>query len=184
MAMIHDTDRFSLTHAVDVFYDEASRAEAAFDPSAHRWRAECCCGWVSEWHNEPGFADHDGDEHRDSQAGPGDGLDAVMGDLLDLQDSLAEVVVWLAENWSADLPVPIVYASDGGIGFDPARVKVAVCCLDPAELTRIGHLLGVPPVDDEHPNSQRKRYRNVCRDFGRVTLHAFHRLPDTTGRAS
>ena len=73
MAMIHDTDRFALTHAVDVFYDEASRAEAVFDPSAQRWRAECSCGWVSEWHTDQGLADHEGDEHRDSQAGPGDG---------------------------------------------------------------------------------------------------------------
>jgi hypothetical protein len=107
-----------------------------------------------------------------------------MSDLLDLQDGLADMVVWLAENWSADLPVPIVYACDGGIGLDPARVKVAACCLDPAELTRIAHLLGVPPVDDERPNSQGRRYRNARRDFGRVTLHAFHRLPDTTERAS
>jgi hypothetical protein len=107
-----------------------------------------------------------------------------MSDLLDLQDGLADMVVWLAENWSADLPVPIVYACDGGIGLDPARVKVAACCLDPAELTRIAHLLGAPPVDDERPNSQGRRYRNARRDFGRVTLHAFHRLPDTTERAS
>ena len=147
-------------------------------------RAECACGWASEWTGDPQAAEAAGVEHREIAAGPGDGLDAVMTDLLDLQDGLADMVVWLAENWSADLPVPIVYACDGGIGFDPARVKVAVCCLDPAELTRIGHLLGVPPVDDERPNTRGVRYRNVCRDFGRVTLHAFHRLPDSTGRAS
>ena len=38
--------------------------------------------------------------------GPGDGLDRLMSELLDLQDDLARAVMWLAEHWSADLPAP------------------------------------------------------------------------------
>ena len=41
-----------------------------------------------------------------SRPGRPPALDAAMSELLDLQDDLADVVVWLAENWSADLPVP------------------------------------------------------------------------------
>ena len=54
-----------------------------------------------------------------------------------------------------------------------ARIEVWAYCHDPADLTRISHLVGVPPVDDERPNSQGKRYRNLYRDFGRVTLRAY-----------
>jgi hypothetical protein len=176
MATTITTTAIDLTHPVQVVRDRQ------VDGLGHR--AECGCGWVSDWTDNPADAEAAGVDHREVAAGPGDGLDAVMTELLDLQDGLADMVVWLAENWSADLPVPIVYACDGGIGFDPARVKVAACCLNPAELARIAHLLGVPPVDDDQPNSQGTRYRNVRRDFGRVTLHAFHRLPETTGRAS
>ena len=164
------TTTINLTHPTQVVTDRQ------VDGLGHR--AECGCGWASEWADNAADAEAAGVDHREVAAGPGDGLDGVMSDLLDLQDDLAAMVVWLAENWSADLPVPIVYACDGGIGFDPARVKVSACCLDPAELSRIAHLLGVPPVDDERPNRQGRRYRSVRRDFGRVTLHAFHRLPE------
>jgi hypothetical protein len=176
MATTTTMTAIDLTHLVQVVHDDRTYSLG--------YRAECGCGWSSNWTDHQPDAESAGVDHREVAAGPGDGLDAVMTDLLDLQDDLAAMVVWLAENWSADLPVPIVYGCDGGIGFDPARVKVSACCLDPAELTRIAHLLGVPPVDDERPNSRGKRYRTVRRDFGRVTLHAFHRLPATTGRAS
>ena len=170
------TTTIDLTHPTQVVTDRQ------VDGLGHR--AECGCGWASDWTDDPATAEAAAVDHREVEAGPGDGLDAVMSDLLDLQDGLADMVVWLAENWSADLPVPIVYACDGGIGFDPARVKVSAYCLNADELTRIAHLLGVPPVDDDQPNSRGTRYRSVRRDFGRVTLHAFHRLPDTSGRAS
>jgi hypothetical protein len=170
------TTTIDLTHPTQVVTDQRTYG------LGHR--AECGCGWASNWTDNPADAEAAAVDHREIAAGPGDGLDAVMSELLDLQDDLAAMVVWLAENWSADLPVPIVYACGGGIGFDPTQVKVAACCLDPAELTRIAHLLGVPPVDDKDPNSQGRRYRNARRDFGRVTLHAFHRLPETTEPAS
>jgi hypothetical protein len=170
------TTTIDLTHPTQIVTDDR--------PYGLGHRAECACGWASAWTDDLQAAEAAEADHREVAVGPGDGLDRVMSELLDLQDDLAAVVVWLAENWSADLPVPIVYACDVGIGFDPARVKVSACCLNPAELTRIAHLLGVPPVDDEQPNSRGVRYRNVRRDFGRVTLDAFHRLPETTGRAS
>jgi hypothetical protein len=173
---VANTTTIDLTHPVRVVTDDR--------PYGLGHRAECGCGWAGDWTDNPADAETAGADHREIAAGPADGLDAVMSDLLDLQDGLADMVVWLAENWSADLPVPIVYAYDGGIGFDPARVKVQACCLNTDELTRIAHLLGVPTVDDERPNTRGVRYRNVRRDFGRVTLHAFHRLPETTERAS
>ncbi|HEX6238653.1 MAG TPA: hypothetical protein VFZ68_15735 [Acidimicrobiales bacterium] len=176
MATTTTMTAMDLTHPTQVVGDRQ------VDGLGHR--AECGCGWVSAWSDDAATAEAAAVDHREVAAGPGDGLDAVMSELLDLQDGLAGIVVWLAENWSADLPVPIVYGHDGGIGFGPARVKVSACCLDSDELTRIAHLLGVPPVDDERPNSQGRRYRTVRRDFGRVTLHAFHRLPETTERAS
>ncbi len=39
-----------------------------------------------------------------------------MSGLLDLQDDLADAVMWLAENWSADLPVPCYGWADSGDG--------------------------------------------------------------------
>jgi hypothetical protein len=141
------------------------------------YRAECDCGWASEWTVNPADAEAACVDHREVEAGPGDGLDGVMSDLLDLQDDLASMVVWLAENWSADLPVPTVY----GRGGDPqrrlrARVELSVYCLDPADLVRVGHLLGVPPVDDDQPDTSGVRYRTARRNFGRVTLRAFRQI--------
>ena len=170
------TTTIDLTHPTQVVTDHQ------VDGLGHR--AECFCGWASDWTDNPADAEAAAVDHREIAAGPGDGLDAVMSDLLDLQDDLAAMVVWLAENWSADLPVPIVYACDGGIGFDPTRVKVAACCLDPADLTRISHLLGVPPVDEDRAASGETRYVAVRRAFGRVTLRAYGRVPEGEGAGS
>jgi hypothetical protein len=150
-------------------------------------RAECSCGWASDWTDHPATAEAAGVDHRDQAAGPGDGLDAVMSELLDIQDDLAAVVVWLAENWSADLPVPVVYGRDGGAddgGGAPARVEVSAYCLDLGDLTRIARLVGVPSTDDEQPNTYGSRYRTVRRDFGRVTLRAFTAIETDMGPVS
>ena len=67
--------------------------------------AECACGWASDWQDSPEAADAAG-----SSTARGGGSarrrGRAMSGLLDLQDDLAATVVWLAENWSADLPVP------------------------------------------------------------------------------
>ena len=146
------------------------------------WRAECACGWASDWHDHQADAETAGADHREVAAGPSDGLDRVMSELLDIQDELAAMVVWLAENWSAHLPVPTVYGFGGSTS--PAHVELSVYCLDPADLTRIGHLLGVPPADDEQPDSHGGRYRTARRAVGRVTLRASPKLTDEPGPAA
>jgi hypothetical protein len=143
------------------------------------YRAECSCGWASDWHADHSDAETAGVDHREVAAGPGDGP-AVMGELLDLQGDLAGIVVWLAENWSADLPVPVVYGRGGGGGrVGPATVELSTYCTDPSDLTRIGHLLGVPAVDDIEPNPYNgARYHEAVRRFGRVSLQAFTNTTD------
>jgi hypothetical protein len=158
------TTAFEPMHLVEV---------ESYSPYDNAYAAACSCGWTGDLQRERDAAVADGVEHRD-QAGRGDGLDVVMTDLLDLQDGLADMVVWLAENWSADLPVPSVYGRGGHpLRRDPAGVELLVCCHDPAVLVRIGHLLGVPPVDDARTDDRGNRYRNVSQEFGRVTLRAF-----------
>ena len=171
------TTTIDLTHQVQVVTDEDSFGGEAY-------RAECSCGWASDWlHYNEAAAEAAGVDHREVAVGPGDGLDAVMGELLDLQDGLADMVVWLAENWSADLPVPVVYGCHGGPApVPPARIEVWAYCTDPADLVRISHLVGVPPVDDE--DSGGTQYRNTCRAFGRVTLRAYGRVPEGEGAGS
>jgi hypothetical protein len=160
------TTTFDLTHAVRVVVD------GQVDGLGHR--AECGCGWASDWTDDQAEAEAAGVDHREVSVGPGDGLDAVMGELLDLQDDLADMVVWLAENWSVDLPVPVVYGRDGGGDTrGPARVELSAYCWDPAHLGRIAHLLGVPPTEDQHANCYGSRHRRARRDFGRVSLRAY-----------
>ncbi|MGH9261945.1 MAG: hypothetical protein ACRD08_18975 [Acidimicrobiales bacterium] len=162
-----------LVHLVEV------ESHSPFDDA---YAAACSCGWVGDIQREAEWAHADAVEHRDQAPGPGDGLDAVMGELLDVQDDLAAMVVWLAENWSAGLPVPTVYGRGGGAGgLGPAMVELSAYCTDPADLTRIAHLLGVSPSDDDEPNPHSgARYRNVCRSFGRVTLRAFTPITSDT----
>ena len=170
-----------LAHLVQVVHDDRTYSLG--------YRAECGCGWSSDWFDDQADAEAAGVAHREVAAGPGDGLDAVMSELLDLQDDLAAMVVWLAENWSADLPVPVVYGRDGDHDLAratarPARVEVSVCCWRLDDLARIGHLVGVPPVEDTEPNRYGSRYRWVRRDFGRVTLRAFAAIDISRGTVS
>jgi hypothetical protein len=100
------TTAIDLTHPTQIVTDQR--------PYGLGHRAECGCGWASAWTDDPAEAEAAGVDHREIEAGPGDSLDVVMSELLDLQDGLADMVVWLAENWSADLPVPTVYGCHGG----------------------------------------------------------------------
>jgi hypothetical protein len=142
--------------------------------------AACSCGWTGDTQRDAEWAHADAVEHRDQAPGPGDGLDAVMSELLDLQDDLAGMVVWLAENWSADLPVPTVYGRGGGGVLGPASVELSAYCLDPGPVARIARLLGVPVTDDERPDDRGYRYRWATRRFGRVTVAAFTALATDT----
>jgi hypothetical protein len=104
---------------------------------------------------------------------PADDLDGLLGDLLDLQHDLANVVVWLAETWPTDLPDLRPYGS----GQDTAQLELWAYCDDLDQLTRAARLLGVPPVDDHARDSCGCRYSNARRAFGRVTIRAYTALP-------
>jgi hypothetical protein len=99
-------------------------------------------------------------------------MDRLMTRILDLQDDMAEVIVWLAENWSADLPVPVLYGTGGGT--IPAGVQLSVQCSTREDLARVAHLLGTSPADHPHSDPTAEvRYVYTGRDFGRVHVEAF-----------
>jgi hypothetical protein len=140
----------------------------------------CSWGWHGPW-NDYVTAAEVGGEHRDGAVGPPDDLDRAMTELLDLQDDLAEAVVWLAENWSADLPGPYVvtathYASDDD-GKGKAGVRLLVPC-DPDELAVAAFRLGTPVIDDPTNDDGDIRYRRATRAIGRVHIEAFARMED------
>jgi hypothetical protein len=95
----------------------------------HDYLAECCCGWASDWHLSPALADAAGADHVGDELGPPDEMDRLMSGLLDLQDDIAAVVIWLAENWSTDLPPLGWYGSGGGDWHpDQPALKVLAYC--------------------------------------------------------
>jgi hypothetical protein len=147
----------------------------SFSPYDDCYAAVCSCGWAGDTQREAATAEADADGHREVAVGPGDDLDAVMSELLDIQDDLARVVVWLAEHWSADLPAPTVYGCGGGTSA--ARVELSVYCLSADDLARVVELLGASPIDDPAPDVKGSRYRRVMRRFGQVTVTAFRALP-------
>ncbi len=137
--------------------------------------AECSCGWASDWHATPEAADVAGGEHVEGAVGPPDAMDGLMSSLLDLQDDLAAVVIWLAENWSMHLPELGWYANGSDRDLDRPAVTVMAYC-DPGELSAAARLLGVVPVDDPATGDDRPRYRRASRDFGRVQIRAYTSL--------
>src|SRR5919108_4164717 len=72
-------------------------------PTHRRYRAECSCGWSGAWTSDDAEAAADATGHLEVAVVA---IDQLMSELLDTQADLAEVVEWLAEHWSADLPVP------------------------------------------------------------------------------
>jgi hypothetical protein len=159
-------DRFEPAHLVVVVYHEDSAAEATWDRSAERYRAECSCGWSGDWHDDGTLAELDGDDHREVVVSPADEVDRLMSELLDFQDDLARMVMWLAEHWAADLPVPRIRSA----GHDEPGISLLTYCATPEELVRAAAVLGAELVDDVAPDSLGKRYRRATRPFGRVSL--------------
>jgi hypothetical protein len=139
-------------------------------------RAECSCGWSGDWRTHVTTAADDGTEHREIAVGSGDAMDAFMSGLLDLQDNLADTVLWLAEHWSADLPVP----SSSGTG-SPAAARLIAYCVDAGDLTRAAAVLGAPLVDDAAPDIYGARYRRATRHFGRVSLEVYRAIEAVCG---
>ena len=175
MTIINDHDRFASTHVVTVYAGEHWIPEPGDPDPAQGWRPECSCGWTGHLHTYADEADAEGEDHCEIAVGPGDGLDRVMSELLDVQDDLAQVVMWLAENWAADLPVP---AAHGG-GSDRVEVRMNAYCTSAELLTRTAAVMGVPLVDDPAPDTQGYRYRRAVRQFGRVTLYAYREIEPT-----
>lgn len=112
-------------------------------------RAVCSCGWASHWTDHGPAATQAGVEHIDTAIGPPDAMDVLMGAMLDLQDDLASVVVWLAENWSADLPAPALLSNTHYDDND--RAVAGVCLLgsaaDAVVLARAADRLGPVQVE-------------------------------------
>ena len=156
-------------------FELAHRVHVQTDPRV--WglgsRAVCSCGWASGWLPGSSDATQAGAEHVDTAIGPPDALDHAMNIMLDLQEDLAETVVWLAENWSADLPAPGVY---GGIGYlrdpDVAGARLLVFCETADELARVAARLGAPVRTRLEPVTGRG-FDAATRDFGRVRVEAY-----------
>jgi hypothetical protein len=143
---------------------------AAVVSDGFEYLAECSCGWAGRWQAEPAAADLDGAEHRDHAISAPDPTDAVLTSLLDLQDDLAAVVIWLAESWSAGLPVITHYGNGSDNG---TQVVLLAYCDTLDELEAVAALMAVDPVDDPAPNRQGYRYRRATLVFGRVRLVAY-----------
>jgi len=133
--------------------------------------AECSCGWASDWHADAEGADAAGVEHREVAVGPPDAMDRVMSGLLDLQDDLAATVVWLAENWSADLPSLGWYANGSDDRDLPALWVIGACA--PDELVPAAAVLGSALCDDPPGGEGRIRYRRAARVIGWVRIEVF-----------
>jgi hypothetical protein len=138
----------------------------------YEFLAECSCGWASDWHANAESADAAGVEHREVAVGPPDAMDRLMTGLLDLQDDLAAVVVWLAEHWSADLPPLGWYANGSDRDLDRPVLWVIGAC-DPDELAPAAVVLDAVLADDPPGGNGAIRYRRAVRDIGRVRIEVF-----------
>jgi len=142
---------------------------------AGEYRAECSCGWASEWFLDDVEATEAGLEHPEIVVGPPDPIDVLMTGLLDIQDDLAALVVWLAENWSTGLP-KLGWTANGD-DHSPDRPALRVLgYAEPAEFTAAALVVDATPYDDG-PAARGETFRHVVRDFGRVRLDIFTTVP-------
>lgn len=162
-----DDDYYEVTHTVD-----GLELGTPFGDATVGYRAECECGWEGDWRGCVTVARQDGRVHREDAVSPPDDLDRLMTELLDLQDDLAQAVIWLAENWSAHLPVPMAR----GAGADRPEIVMSVSCLTTEQLDQAAAALGVPVVDDEAPDALGNRYRRANKTFGGLQLEALQRV--------
>jgi hypothetical protein len=128
------------------------------------YRAECRCGWASAWTSERAPAHATARRHPHPASGAPHGPEPAIRDLLDLQDDLADAVLWLGENWAPGLPTPLVRS---GVPVDAAgrpiaSVSLSVRCERAEDLAWVATLVGRPHAA-----------RNVVvHPFGRVCLVA------------
>jgi hypothetical protein len=94
----------------------------------------------------------------------------LLADLLGIQDDIAATVVWLADNWPGELPVPKWH----GRGWDHEVLELLVYC-SAGQLDQVAALVNTTPVDDPDPDSRWHCYQRVRRCFGtgRVALTAY-----------
>jgi hypothetical protein len=142
-------------------------------------RAVCSCGWASRWTSQTADdALRAGGEHVDAAVRAPDGMDRAMSAMLDLQDDLSAVVMWLAETWSADLPSPVVcsYSRDDS-SYPLPGVRLLMHCTSVDVLARAAERLGVP-VRRPTNSAQGVRIYGAVRDFGRVRIEAYTEAPE------
>ena len=102
-----------------------------------------------------------------------------MSGLLDLQDDLADTVMWLAENWSADLPTPTCPQTQYREGGERlAGVRLLVYCDSTPALIRVAELLGEPVVAAAEPD----RYGTVAAGGAPIRSGRDRRLPRDRSR--
>jgi hypothetical protein len=137
-------------------------------------RAECWCGWASAWCDDYATADETANDHRRVAAGPASALDATLGGLLDLQDDLADAVMWLADHWSSDLPVPELHPRRWRDGSESATgFALAVRCQTSGQLVELAVMLDAPIVIDASPQTPEHSCERAARSFGRVEIEAY-----------
>jgi hypothetical protein len=147
-----------LTHSVVVVTDDHGH-----------YRTECVCGWASDWYlDDDVTAEAAGADHLQIAVGPPDQLDGLLSELLDLQEDIAETVLWFADNYSADLPVPAC-----SVYSEQRLVWLLAFTTDAAHIDRVAELTGSTPIEDSEPNDHGRRYRRVLHDFGRVRFETF-----------
>jgi hypothetical protein len=138
------------------------------------FQAMCSCGWASDWLEDDTAAVMAGVEHPEIAVGPPDALDRFMGQLLDLQDDISKVVVWLAENWSADLPAPAIWGSCRRLS---RPLDLTIQCHSAGELARVAAVLGCEVSGDPVYDVEGETYRCARRRFGRAMLEAWQYEP-------
>jgi hypothetical protein len=114
---------------------------------AHRelgYRAECWCGWAGAWTSDHATADDQTAGHRAATLGP-DQLAITLCELMDLQDDIADALMWLAESWASDLPAPRVRVRRDGRGRPMPGVALAVHCESANDAEWIAMLLHDAP---------------------------------------
>jgi hypothetical protein len=161
-----DTTAIELVHLVEVDSDS---------PYDDCYFATCSCGWTGDIHHDAEWAAVDAAGHPSQAVGPADEMDRLMSGLLELQDNLADVVVWLAENWSAQLPPLGWYTNGSDSDRDQPAMRVTGYCTSD-ELADAAAVLGATPTDDPANDTGHTRYRRAVRDIGRVRIEVFTRL--------
>lgn len=141
------------------------------------YRTECGCGWASDWYFADDLAAEEaGRDHIEIAIGPPDPLDKLLSELLDLQDDLAEAVIWFADNYTADMPVPTL----GGRHSPGHPIWLLAATATACGVDQVAQLTGTPPTDDPTPDGSGNRYRRMVHDFGRVRFEVITAIGEAT----